>query len=122
MSTKITLKAYREYLKKMLSTNRVWAAHALIQIYRRQTADEKAAQATTESNSVGFAAFDAEILTSFAEQWQRRQWLSDKQWEILLKRIHCYWRQILEVSDRAKLDARLRSEQTTLNLNNREAA
>lgn len=67
---------------------------ALLRVYSWQTEDEKFSERTTETNSKGFNGIDAEILSSFAKQWETRGFLSPKQKEIARKKMPKYSRQI----------------------------
>lgn len=89
-----TVKAKVTRLKELIGENeriRVWA---LLKVYENQTSYEQEAQATVELNGVGFSGIDAEILSSFAQQYQARQSLSDKQMAIARKRVPAYAAQI----------------------------
>jgi hypothetical protein len=90
-----------EHLRQRLANNDRWALRALVRIYQNQTARE----ATIERNGIGFTGPDAEILTSFASQYQRRGRLTEKQMMILRRRIPAYARQIVSQSDTARLEA-----------------
>ena len=92
---KTTQAMIQAYLKHQLSTNSVWALKALTTIYARQTADEQASGTTHNLNSVGFSGCDAEILSSFAVQYQKWNSLSDKQMALLFKKMPRYWKQVL---------------------------
>ena len=94
-----------EQLRQRLAQNDRWALRALLRIYQNQTDDERSREATIERNGIGFTGPDAEILTSFASQYQRRGRLSDKQMTILRRRIPAYARQIVSHSDTARLEA-----------------
>lgn len=83
-------------MQELLVANDKAAVKALLVIYSRQTQSEQASMATREHNAVGFTATDAEILTSFAEQFKRKGFLSFKQMGLLKKRITKYWKQLLE--------------------------
>lgn len=52
---------------------------ALIALYRLQTPDEQNSRGTYIQNCMGFNAIDAGIMSSFAEQYLSRQYLSGKQ-------------------------------------------
>jgi hypothetical protein len=55
-------------IRTLLTNNDMALETGLLRIYERQTAAEQATQTTTEHNGRGFSAFDATILSSFAEQ------------------------------------------------------
>ena len=103
MSKKITKSQIATFVRNKLKTNEQWAMAALLKIYEFQTADEKAVGQTHDYNNVGFSGVDGEIFSSFAKQYKERGWLSPKQKAIVMKRIHKYTRQIIQVSDGEKL-------------------
>ena len=102
-----------ECLRQRLATDPRWALRALIRIYQNQTTDEQSKDATIERNGIGFSGPDAEILSSFARQYQRRGCLSPKQMIILRRRIPAYARQIVQGSDTTRLEAAFSSTATT---------
>jgi len=104
MNSKVTKKAITEYVKLQLSISEVWAKAALLKILENQTKDEVASESTHEHNGIGFTGADAEILTSFAKQYQKSGTLSPKQLDILLKKMPKYSAQIIKVSDSEKLE------------------
>lgn len=93
------------HVRSELGTKPKWAVRALTVVYQGQTQSEQVRSTTIEENGVGFTAFDAEILTSFAQQverWERadptRRYatpLSEKQMALLFKRIPKYAGQLL---------------------------
>ena len=104
MKSKVTKKAITEYVKLQLGTSEVWAKSALLKILENQTQDEVATESTHEHNGIGFTGADAEILTSFAKQYQKSGTLSQKQLVILFKKMPKYSAQIIKVSDSEKLE------------------
>lgn len=92
-------------VRAKLATNPKWALRTLTVVYQGQTNQEQSAERTIEENGVGFTAFDAEILSSFAQQverWERsdptRRYaspLSPRQMDLLFKRIPKYAGQLL---------------------------
>lgn len=78
---------------------------AVVTLYRKQTKSEQNARSTGEYNGVGFNKFDAEILSSFAEQIirnkrrGRKYLLSVKQMEIARKRIRKYAKQLAKIAN-----------------------
>ena len=96
-----------EQLRHRLASNDRWALRALLRIYQNQTADEQCREATIERNGIGFTGPDAEILSSFARQYQRRGCLRPKQMAILHRRIPAYARQIVQQGDTQRLETAL---------------
>jgi len=102
-TAKITKIATQVFVKKQLSTNPNWAKRALVKIFEYQTAEEQAHECTSEYNGVGFTGCDGEILTSFAKQLLRKNFLSEKQMAIVFRKMPKYWSQIIRISDQASL-------------------
>ena len=105
MSKKVTKGAIAEYVREQLKNDERWAKHALLKIYEFQTAEEQAVGYTKIYNGVGFSGAHAEIMSSLAEQLNRKGWLSPKQMLIVHKIIHKYTRQVIMISDLNKLTA-----------------
>jgi hypothetical protein len=81
-------------IKEKIETSDKALISALLRVYSWQTEDEKHSERTTETNSKGFNGIDAEILSSFAKQWETRGFLSPKQKAIARKKMSKYSRQI----------------------------
>ena len=71
---------------------------ALMTIYANQTESEQETGDTHYRNGVGFTPADANFLSSFAAQYQTRNFLSKKQYEVLRAKMPKYARQIIEGS------------------------
>jgi len=93
-----------KFIKHKLSTNPSWQVKGLLAIFDFQTQTEQNAENTIIHNDVGFTGCDAHILTSFAKQWLKRQWLSNKQMSILSHKMPKYWKQIYNISNKQKLE------------------
>lgn len=75
---------------------------AIVELWKRQTADEQISKDTSHSNGMGFTGADAFILTAFAEWIQKchkpeGQKLSPKQLAIATKKLPKYAGQLLIV-------------------------
>lgn len=57
----------RDSIRDLLRTNDRALCRAVLAIYRRQMADEQAAQSTHYNNGVGFTAADARVMTQIAQ-------------------------------------------------------
>ena len=79
---------------------------ALLYIYDFQTEDEQSSQSTNHHNNMGFTGSDANILSSFAKQVISKGWLSDKQMELLRRKIIKYAGQIARVANEAKINGK----------------
>lgn len=91
-----------DFIKRMIKTNDKWLVKALVTIYACQTENEQASQATFEHNNVGFNGPDSEILSSYAQQYQSKKFLSPKQLAIARIKMPKYARQ-LDAIAQAKL-------------------
>ncbi len=72
---------------------------ALLWIYKFQTDEEKNSETTQSINGVGFTGIDGNILSSFAKQVIEKSFLSDKQLQILRKKIIKYENQMVKISN-----------------------
>lgn len=72
---------------------------ALLWIYKYQTEDEKKDLSTSHLNGVGFTGSDAYILSSFAKQLIEKYYLSEKQLEIVRKKIKKYENQMAKIAN-----------------------
>jgi len=101
--SKITKKQVKDFVKEKLTTDRIWATHALLKIFEFQTEDEQHFKDTMIDNGVGFNGVDGHILSSFATQLKKKRRLSEKQMVIVFKKMPKYWSQIIKISDKDKL-------------------
>lgn len=81
--------------KNKLEHNKAWAIRGLMVVYGNQTADEQASGTVHVHNGKGFVPTDAKILTSYAEQYKVKQYLSEKQIAVLCRKMPKYARQLL---------------------------
>jgi hypothetical protein len=99
-------------IRANMAENEKWLVRGLLAIYSRQTADEQVSAATRHDNGVGFSAFDADILSSYAQQVQRweaqpasqRQYaapLSPRQKEVAVRKMSRYARQLATIVQEA---------------------
>ena len=95
-----TQKQWKEELQHLLRTNKKALYRAVVVIYDYQTEYEKADYQTKEANGVGFSAFDAEYLSSIAEQIKQGRVLTPKQLAITTNKMIHYWRQLMVISKR----------------------
>lgn len=103
MSTAETIKTVKfgeakSIVRNMLLTNNEWLIRGMIALYNRQTEDEKRAQDTKYLNRRGFNSADSTLLTSFAQQWLSRNWLSDKQMTRLRGKMLKYAGQLAKIA------------------------
>ena len=90
----------KDTIQHLIATDKRAVARALVVLYQRQTADEQNQETTKYSNGIGFKSCHARVGTSFATQFLRTGWLSDKQIAYARERmkISQYWRQLLEAA------------------------
>ncbi len=101
----------KETITRLLLKNDEAVGRALLAILKRQTFDEQQAHDTKYVNGVGFSAFDANIMTSMAEQWRDKQFLSPKQLTFLracpgkqkVARICKYAGQLLDIANASQV-------------------
>ena len=89
-------------LKEQLATRDNQAVKGLLTIYEYQTTEEQCEGHTKEYNGVGFSGFDSDILSSFAEQYKTKGFLSPKQMNVVKKHLPKYARQLIEISIKSK--------------------
>lgn len=94
-------------IKTKLSSDDTWAQRGLIAVFNEQKADEQSARRTTHLNFVGFTKFDAQFLTSMANQINAGRKMSSKQAKWIRVKMQKYAKQLFLLS----LDAK-RIEQT----------
>ena len=90
-----TIEEIRELLKE--SDNAV--ARAIVAIYNRQTEDEQITKETSVSNGVGFSGVDANFLSSLAQFYQAKGFLSVGQLKYGRKAIMKYAGQLTEIAN-----------------------
>ena len=86
-------------IANLIQNNDTVLYRALNKLFECQTEDEKNSYDTHESNGVGFNGVDAPILTSFAEFYRQRGYLSDKQKAIARKKLVKYKRQLTNLAN-----------------------
>jgi len=98
----------KENIQHLLATNDRAVERALVQIYYRQTDDEKNVHMTKHSNGVGFTAFDAEFLTELAQKCIKYNGLTEKQLAVARKKMTKYWKQLLEIAETSPISYKQR--------------
>lgn len=86
------------YYRKMLRSNKDWAIRGLIVIYGYQTESEKLNGEVNVNNGVGFTGGDSKILSSMAEWYNKYGYLSEKQIELVKKKMEKYAGQLMRKS------------------------
>ena len=88
----------KELLNKQIASSDNKAVHALMTIYAYQTDEEQSDGHTLDYNGVGFSGVDSQILSSFAEQYHTKGFLSEKQMKLLKRIMPRYASQLLRIS------------------------
>lgn len=74
-----------------------WITRGLVAIYEKQTADEQFVKTTKHSNGVGFTGSDAHFLSSLAQQYQYKGYLSAKQMKFARRSMKKYAGQLVKI-------------------------
>jgi len=85
-------------IKAKLAYDSNWAQRGLLAVYNEQMSDEQAAKKTKHLNLVGFSKFDAEFLSSMAQQLKRKRALSPKQMMWVHRKMPKYANQLFLLS------------------------
>lgn len=88
-----------EEIREKVATDDQWLVRGLVAIYNRQTEDEKIVEGTKHQNGIGFNGVDAGILSSFAQQYQTKGWLSQKQKDLARKKMGKYVGQLFKIAN-----------------------
>lgn len=94
-----TKTARKEFIRGKMEGNAVWVIKGLIAIYKYQTMEEQHIGCTREDNGVGFSGVDSEILSSFAEQVNKKRNLTIKQLAILHRLMPKYAGQLVKIAE-----------------------
>ena len=86
----------KDSIKDLLKHNDKALIRAILVIYSYQTDNEKAWGETKYDNGMGFNGLDANLLSSFAQQYEQRHFLTDKQLFIARKKMPKYAGQLLK--------------------------
>lgn len=89
----------KDNMKDILAKYDDQVCKAIVKIYEYQTADERVCHETKENNGVGFNGADAPIMSSFAEFYMKRGFLSPKQLMIARKKIMKYAGQLANIAN-----------------------
>ncbi len=86
-------------IRNLIDTNDTAVARGIVAIWKFQTPTEQGMKETAEHNGVGFNGVDAHILSSFAEFYQERGFLSAKQTALGRKKIRKYAGQLTAIAN-----------------------
>ncbi len=101
---KATKKALLGFLRHQLQTNDRWVVQGLLRIFENQTEDEQHAHETRDHNGIGFTGIDAEFLSSCAESYKVKGYISNKRMVYVRQKMPKYATQLLAASDPAVLE------------------
>lgn len=88
-----------EEVKVLLAESDKAVARAILAIYNRQTEDEKAIKETSESNGVGYNGVDANFMSSLAQFYQSKGFLTAGQVKYGRKAIMKYAGQLTTIAN-----------------------
>tara|TARA_Y100000593_G_scaffold44225_2_gene84406 strand:+ start:367 stop:663 length:297 start_codon:yes stop_codon:yes gene_type:complete len=89
----------QEAIKELLKTNDKAVARGVVAIYNLQTESEKIIGETSEANGVGFNGVDANFMSSIAQFYMQKNWLSPKQIEFARKKLLKYSKQLTNIAN-----------------------
>ena len=89
----------KEEITALLTRSDKAVGRAILAIYKFQTQTEQAIGHTTDHNGVGFNGVDAEILSSFAQFYQRSGFLTPKQLVLGRRKIMKYAGQLAKIAN-----------------------
>ena len=92
----------KEDIRELLLTDDKAVARGVVAIYNLQTEDEQNVGETSVKNGVGFNGVDANFMSSIAQFYMRRNFLSPKQVEFARKKLLKYSNQLTMIAN-AKL-------------------
>ena len=92
----------KEDIRELLLTDDKAVARGVVAIFNLQTEDEQNVGETSVKNGVGFNGVDANFMSSIAQFYMRRNFLSAKQVEFARKKLLKYSNQLTMIAN-AKL-------------------
>ena len=88
-----------EEIRELLKESDQAVARAILAIYNRQTEDEKIVKETSASNGIGYNGVDANFMSSLAQFYQSKGFLSSGQLKYGRKKIMKYAGQLTEIAN-----------------------
>ena len=88
-----------EEIKALLAESDKAVARAILAIYNRQTEDEQTIKETTDHNGIGYNGIDANFMSSLAQFYQTKGFLSSGQLKYGRKAIMKYAGQLTEIAN-----------------------
>lgn len=88
-----------DFIREKIATDDRWLIRGLLAIYKKQTDGEKKIQETTEKNGVGFNGIDAQIMSSIAEFYMNRNYITPKQTVVVRRKMNKYAGQLAKIAN-----------------------
>ena len=88
-----------EEIRELLKESDKAVARAILAIYNRQTEDEQSIKETTEHNGIGYNGVDANFMSSLAQFYQTKGFLSAGQLKHGRKAIMKYAKQLTDIAN-----------------------
>ena len=89
----------KEDIRELLLTDDKAVARGVVAIFNLQTEDEQNVGETSVKNGVGFNGVDANFMSSIAQFYMRRNFLSPKQVEFARKKLLKYSNQLTMIAN-----------------------
>lgn len=86
-------------IRHLIATNDKVLINALMKLYAEQTADERSTGETRHNNGRGFNGTDSRFLSSVAEFYKKRGFLTDKQKACVRRKLAKYNRQLTRLAN-----------------------
>ena len=83
-----------------LLSNPIWVEKAIVALFNRQTISEHDSEVTTNSNNVGFTAFDASKMSYYAKWCLNGRHLSGHHLDNARKKILKYKKQLTKIANK----------------------
>lgn len=120
--TTTTIKVWnKDEIKNLLTRSNVFVTRSVVKMLERQTAAEASGGYTHDANGVGFSAFDAEFLTSIANQITDGRNLSERQIVSARKSMLRYAGQITDIANVNVTIEQMASHKVAVRIEKREA-
>lgn len=97
----------RESIEALLASNPLAVYRAVLAIYARQTAEEKAKSHTLEANGVGFGGADAVFFSKVAKRLLAGEAIPADEFPEIHRRIRRYSKQLLGIALAASVEKQL---------------
>jgi hypothetical protein len=117
-TTETTTRVWKkEEIVALLETNNGFLCRSVVKIWNRQTTDEKICKGTSHENGRGFNGTDANILSSFAEYYVTKGYLTKNQLELARKKMKKYAKQLTIVANELEATKQPKAPNVQLGVN-----